>query len=157
MPKKNINGVLIFVAVIIWGVLIFKFITPYFGTNESVEASVIPSGNFEKKLLHKKDTFLLKSVDYDPFLAKNHSQQKTFVKKITGQKTKKTKRTTWPKLTYLGFVKSKGNKNKLGLLRVDNKLHRVKPKETVNGLYVYKIYNDSIGLKLGSEKKYFKK
>lgn len=158
MQKKQLNTVLIIVVIAIWGGLVYKFARPFFSSDQTTIIAQ-KNGSINKKThIHSKDTFDLAIVTHDPFLAKTYykSSKKVGTKK-TVKKKSKTKKLIWPKITYLGFVKAQINKSKLGLIRINKKLYKVRSKDHVASMSVYKVTNDSIGLQLGNEKKYFKK
>lgn len=159
MQKKHLNTALIIVVVAIWGGLIYKYVSPFFSNNESLINT--PKESFVNKETHiqSKDTFELAILTHDPFLAKTYYKTKssqTTAKNTTKKKAKK-KKLVWPKISYLGFVKAQTNKSKLGLIRINKKLYKVRSKDNVANMSVFKVTNDSIGLQLGVEKKYFKK
>lgn len=159
MQKKHLNTILIIVVVAIWGGLVYKFARPFFSSNQTIIS--VPKEAFSQKEthIHSKDTFELAILTHDPFLAKTYykSTSSKVTSKKTTKKKSKPKKLVWPKISYLGFVKAQINKNKLGLIRINKKLYKVRSKDKVATMDVLKVTNDSIGLKLGNEKKFFKK
>ena len=155
MQKRHLNIVLIIVVIAVWGGLIYKFASPFFNTNKTTSHIPKVDLSIKETQVYSKDTFQLTKVIYDPFLAKSYSRPIISTTKKSIKKKKKPKKLVWPKINYLGFVKSQTNKNKLGLIRVNNHLCKVRPGDQVKTIKVYKITNDSIGLKLGTEKKFF--
>lgn len=160
MDRKKANYLLIVALTIIWTLVGYKFLSPYFAKKESVlTAEMLPKNN--NPILKKRDTFVLSFPERDPFLKK----QIRPLKKVKPQKTKKPATNLrpkditqpWPEIRYFGFVKSKTNSNKLGLLRIAGKLHRVKENNDVEGLRVLKILPGEIVLKNGRERKTFTK
>ena len=155
MQKKNLNKILIGLLILIWGILIFKYVSPYFKSpkNQLAIEVIAPS---EKYNLFTRDTFQLKAIKRDPFLG-TYKVKKEKTKSI--QPTRKTikvkKNIVWPKISYLGYVKSNTNKSKLGLVRINNKLHKVRKSQTIDQIQVVKILKDSIAMKLNGSLEYF--
>lgn len=159
MHKKRLNIILIVSVTLIWGVLLFKFVSPYFKQTDTV----ITADVLVKKTIvvtQNKDTVNLYFPQRDPFLGisakvirkKNPTK---VVRKITTKVA--VKPITWPKIEYLGFVKSKTNAKRLGLIRIDGTLYRVNKNEIMKGLRIVLIDKVSILVMNGKEKKYFKK
>jgi len=160
MPKKRLNTILIIAVTLIWGVLLFRFISPYFKQTDTV----ITADVLAKKTIivtKKKDTVNLHFPQRDPFLGvtttvpKKKNPTTNVVRKKTTVSTLKP--VTWPKIEYLGFVKSKASTRRLGLIRINGVLHRVNKNEVVEGLKIVQIDKDSILVVNGKEKKYFNK
>ncbi|MEE9363944.1 MAG: hypothetical protein V3U92_15190 [Cellulophaga sp.] len=161
MERKKINKVLIVVVILIWGIVLYKFVSPYFKqtANNVLTAELLTKEL--KVIAKKKDTVALNLIDRDPFLGKPFYKKKRVGREKIAKKTSVIKVTPkiieWPKITYLGFVKSKKNARRLGLVRVDGKLYRVNKKEVIQGVMVLDIYNEYILLVNGKEKKKFKR
>ena len=115
------------------------------------------------QFLRKKDSLELIFPKRDPFLNTLKASRKTKTIKVaqaTKVKPKTPKKSLlWPKINYLGYVKSKKSvKSKLGLVRVDGKLQRTRKNDMVKeGVRVIAITGDSIGLTMKNQKRYFKK
>ena len=160
MQKKNINIILIIAVALIWGVLLYKFISPYFVQKDTVlTADMLVTK--PKLISKKKDTVNLSFPARDPFLEKPIAA----LKKTAPIKMAKNRRPTrtslkvveWPKITYLGFVKSKNSPLRLGLVRINGKLNRVNKNTVVEGVKILRIDKDSIHMAKGNEKRFFKK
>ncbi len=161
MQKKKINTILIVAVTLIWGVLIVRFALPYFSEVPQVVTSEVLAVR-PMELSYKKDTLVLQMLTRDPFLGKTTAPKRTTVAKSVKKRPKtasKTKHIIWPKVKYFGFVKSKERKNsRLGLVRVDGKLLRVREQQKINEtVKITKITQDSIGLSLDNTVKYFKR
>lgn len=160
MQKKKINKALIIAVALIWGVVIYKFAAPYFLTNDVVvtaDALVSPP----KIFLRKKDTFNLNIPDRDPFLGKTISKRKTTVS-VPSRPQKKSRSKTvvaknWPRIEYLGFIKSKESTSRLGLLRINGVLKRVRNGADIQGVKVKTISQDKITLQFQKDIKDFLK
>jgi len=160
MQKKKINKVLIAAVALIWGVVVYKLAGKFFTIEEPVitaEVLVKPLQNF----LRKKDTFQLKVPDRDPFLGKLTVVRK---KKTTKPIVKPSVRRgpvapikNWPRIEYLGFVKSAKSSSRLGLLRIDGVLKRVRKGAEVKGVMIKSIEEDKISILFQKEVKDFAK
>ncbi|MDY8138475.1 hypothetical protein [Aquimarina sp. 2201CG5-10] len=160
MQKKKLNKVLIAAVALIWGVVIYKFAAPYFMSEETVitaDVLVKPPETF----LRKKDTFNLIIPERDPFLGKTIRVKKAVAavtsKKQRIQRPKSTTIKDWPKIEYLGFVKSKESKSKLGLLRVNGRLKRVRNGARIGDLKIKKIKDTQVIIQFQNETKDFYK
>ncbi|MBQ4821398.1 hypothetical protein [Aquimarina sp. MMG016] len=144
MQKKKINTILIIAVALIWAVVLFKFISPYFTSADTVitaDVLVKPA----KAFMHKKDTFNLSIPKRDPFLGKSTGVKKKVVasskpRKVSRPKVSQIK--NWPRIEYLGFVKSSKSTSRLGLLRINGVLKRVRNGSQVGDVSV-KIINEN--------------
>lgn len=159
MDKKKLNTVLIVGVTCIWGILLYKFIAPFFAQSETEYMVEIPVEVPVVDII-KKDTVELNFPERDPFLGRP-VRPKVKNSKPRKSNTKRTptilKPALWPKIEYLGFVKSKKSKSPLGLLRIDGKLHRVNRNSVVAELRIIEITNDEIQIINGKEKRNFAK
>ena len=160
MKKAQLNKILIISLIVIWGVLIYKYASPYFKTHEFT-APVRVDTPADLYVLFKKDTFALELSKRDPFLDTRVFKKKTPVFKPIAKKVIKKKSlekpNVWPSIQYLGFVKSNASKSRLGLMRINNKLYKVRDGEKLKMLGVIKVEEDSIQLLFEGKKKYFKR
>ncbi len=159
MNKKKINVLLIIAVFCIWGVVSYKLIAPYFSDTDIVQIKELPAKATIAKT-RKKDAVVLNFPERDPFLGKTKSVSKP--KKIASKKVKKrpvasAKPVLWPKIEYLGFVKSSNSKGRLGLMRIDGRLHRVNAKDEVNGLQIIEISKVALVVLNGKEERSFVK
>ena len=162
MQKKKINKVLIIVVALIWGVVIYKFITPYFLNNDAVVITADALVNPSKVVIQKKDTVQLMIPERDPFLGKTIRKVKTAISKPVQSKKKQQSKTvtatTWPSIEYLGFIKSKNSTSKLGLVRINGVLKRVRSGAEIRGVIIKSIAEEKIVIQLGKDiKDFFKK
>ena len=158
MSKKKINTILIVAVASIWSVILYKFIAPYFSNTNVEFIAEVPINNSVLKI-QKKDTINLFFPERDPFLGKTSVkvQPKINTSKKAIKRQSILKPILWPKIQYLGFVKSNNSSSRLALVRIDGKLHRVKNNAKVVGLKVKKINNDVLIMKNGKEERSFKK
>lgn len=148
MNKKYLNGILITLLIVIWSSVVYK----YFGNTQSLSVPADATAAVSPVRLDYeviKDTFHLDLTDRDPFDASKKIKRRVAVAKSI-KRTKPTKDlkqkkiTTWPTLTYHGFVKGENSKTRLILLKIDNRLYRKRERETVQNITLVKAYKDSL-------------
>lgn len=160
-PKKIINIILIIVVLSLWGTVIYKYIDRlFYSETENSEVLELNDFDFDDLLLVKKDTFDLKELGRDPFLDKikikkidqdggERVKQKSISNVI--ENTEKKQNISFPSVEYYGYIKSKEKKEELILIKINQKLERVRLKSNVDGLLIEKIYKDSLTVKFGKE------
>ncbi len=159
--KKNINLILIFLVLVLWGTVAYKSVHRYFfsDTNGKIEFANANKINFYHI---NKDTFNLKIINRDPFLNKESEVVKVIPpssnirKSIIISKPKIIKITEvvkWPTLSYYGYLKSKEKTEELILVKINNQLYKLRRNTTINGLVINKVYNDSIEVTFNKIKK----
>ncbi|WP_136464887.1 hypothetical protein [Flagellimonas onchidii] len=153
MKKKTINIVLGLGLLIIWG-FVTKRALFYFGNTDEDKAVLHPIAINDPLPKFKKDTFELAVLDRDPFLDVMANRKTTIPKTLpkTSKKNiapvrRKESNVNWPKLQYFGYLKGDSQSGKLAIIKIDNKLHRVREKKSVEDVQVLKIYKDSVLLK----------
>jgi len=159
MDKKKINTVLIIALTCIWSVVLYKFINPFFVNTDIAHVIEIPNEAILTPI-KKKDTVVLNFPERDPFLGKikkaNTAKPKSRIK-IDKSIPKITAQVVWPKIEFLGYVKSNSSKNKLGLVRVDGRLYRVKRNSTISGLIIKDVTDETVIIANGKNQKIFKR
>lgn len=169
MNRRIINTILIFLMIVIWALVfnkVFKIYRPD-TANQMDDFSEI--SQIEKDLSFSKDTFNLKKIEKDPFLGtvkkvrkrkvniakdKHKPSLKTRVQTI---KKKENKKTNWPKINYFGHLKGSSSSSKLILIKIDNKLHKVREGELIDNISIRKVYRDSIKVHMNGDFKMIKK
>lgn len=159
--KKMINAVLIIVVVSLWGTVSYKYINRFFGENE-VFYDTPENYNFDTLSVISKDTFKLQPLTKDPFLNKIVTQPKIQSSSIPKQSIIKKEPVLktpiqFPAVQYYGYIKSKDKKEELILVRINNRLERVRLNDNIDGLIINKIYKDSIVVNFNKETRSFKK
>lgn len=161
IKKKNINIILIFLVLFLWGTVAYKSLHQFFFSDNNVESP----NTFNNKITFSqinKDTFNLEILNRDPFLNKELEQVKvitvnsTIKKSIAINKPKNIKvieLLKWPTLSYYGYLKSKEKTEELILVKIDNQLYKLRKNNTINGLVINKVYNDSIEVTFNKIKK----
>ncbi|SNZ01702.1 hypothetical protein [Flagellimonas pacifica] len=153
MKKKGVNIILWAGMLVIWGFVTKKTLF-FFGKDDEKVVAISPITFNDPLPELKKDTFELHVLERDPFLdvvTKRKSprpllQPKT-PKRVSNPIPKRSSNATWPKLQYFGYLKGHSQTGKLAVLKIDNKLHRVREKRAIEEIQVLKIYKDSVLLK----------
>ena len=163
MKRKGLNIILIAGMLVIWGFVAKKALF-YFGKDKREIVTAIPAHHDNPIAECKKDTFELYSLGRDPFLD-IMTKKKSPVSRQPATKNKKKSRarpkvkptSKWPKLQYFGYLKGDAQATKLAMIKIDNKLHKLRERKSIEDIQVLKIYKDSILLKRdGSTKMVFK-
>jgi hypothetical protein len=160
MNKKHINIVLIVVVVGLWGTVLYKYVNRFFVTEDLPYTSQNLSMPIIAKI--KKDSFTIQPLERDPFLGKllvkkqNDFRPNVVIKQPIVKKAPEIKITKpFPRVQYYGYIKSQDKSEKLILLKVNNKLERLRLKANIDGLIIEKIYKDSIEVLFNKEKRVF--
>lgn len=159
--KKAINIGLIIIVLSLWGTVSYKYINRFFGSDEL--AYNLPNDyNYGTVSIIKKDTFLLEPLAKDPFLNKVFSKPKQPTQRISTSPKIKTEPKPkevilFPSVQYFGYIKSKDKKEELILVKINNRLERVRLNSTIDGLVIKKIYKDSVTVFFNNETRSFKK
>ncbi len=142
----------------LWGYIIFKICSTYFSTQESPVQVLTTPGTESRAPL--SDTFTLVNNYTDPFLgviADNNAPKK----QNTVVKTEKKKQTPpaapWPSVAYGGMIRNQENNNQLALLTVNGQTDLVSPGKQYLEITVVRIFQDSVELGYGKERKYVRK
>lgn len=152
--------------IMIWSVVLYKVVNVFGADTETVELSINAPVREESLLAFAKDTFDLKDVERDPFLGKISSRKiikkgpvnpKEVISKKTSKQNAKKSLKLWPKLEYYGFIKSTNKASKLILIKIDNKLHKIRQGESIEEIKIKKVYRDSILIQKAKEVKVIKK
>ena len=145
----------------IWGVIGWKV---YAAFGKNVKNSVSTNSPVEKnKPEPLADTVSLIANYRDPFLDKTieNSPQKIHGNKISKVEIIKPVPvvliSTWPKITYHGLIKRSGDKRTVGFLSLDGKSYFVQGGGAVESVKVGRMWNDSVEVFWGKEKKMVKK
>lgn len=161
MNKKYLNIALLVLLIVIWGGVLYK----HFGKSNVVvnpQENNINTVAYTPKATFSKDTFTLQLINNNPFktaISVNKKYSKTIVTHKAKPKVKPKTNTKleWPKIKYHGFVKSNNQNTPLILLNVDNVLYRKRVTESVKGITLVKVYNDSLKVSYQNNIKNIKK
>ncbi|MDK2772179.1 MAG: hypothetical protein KYX68_08155 [Flavobacterium sp.] len=158
MKKKQINIALIIIVLALWGTVFYKYVNRFFSNDNEI---VYNQTEFSLPITKiEKDTFELKLLERDPFLAKTmlKRESNSIVKKALNKPVfKKTPvpiiNKPFPIVQYFGYIKSQDKNQKLILLKVNDRLKRVRLKDNIDGLVVEQIYKDSVVLRYNNSAK----
>lgn len=159
--KKTINIILIIVVLSLWGTVGYKYINRFFGNNE-LAYNISNDYNYDAISIIKKDTFTLQPLTKDPFLNKVFLKpikqtQNSHSVPITKKEPEIKTITPFPSVQYFGYIKSKDRKEELILVKINNRLERVRLNSEIDGLVIKKIYKDSVSVFYNNEIRSFKK
>jgi hypothetical protein len=161
MTKKRINIALLLLVVGLWGTVGYKTINQYFFSKEFTFKDIKTTNTYNITKI-EKDTFHLENIPRDPFLNKssqilnqNPVVKKTYLPpKVLNKPVFVPKLiVNWPLVAYYGYIKSKDKTEELILVKIDNKLQKLRKNSEVNGLIIKKVFNDSIEVFFNNEKK----
>lgn len=168
--KKKINIVLIIVVLGLWGAVVYKAVSQYFFSEKLAAKTTNYSADLDLRQINK-DTFRLEKVIRDPFLNKQSQNQIIVVSEIKRKYSKpvyekpktvipviKPKQyVNWPSISYYGYVRSKEKNEEFFLVKINQKVHKFRINEEVEGVTLKKVYKDSIEFDFNKEKKIIKK
>ena len=156
MKKKHLNILLLVFVIVIYAAIFFKL----FGKKQVHSDNTINDFSYLRTVSNyniKQDTFDISNLLQDPFRIHNKiKKSRTSTPKVKVSKTVTTPNSTpivWPNITYYGFVKNNSKVTKLALLKIGTTLYRKREAESINGLHLVSVFNDSIVLKMQNEMK----
>lgn len=157
--KKAINIILIIVVLSLWGTVGYKYINRFF-SNDEIAYNLSNDYNYNEISIIKKDTFILQPLTKDPFLNKVFSKPKIQTQispsiPKTNINPKPKEIIPFPSVQYFGYIKSKDKKEELILVKINNRLERVRLNSNIDGVVVKKIYKDSIIVNFNNEVRSF--
>ncbi|MBI5541224.1 MAG: hypothetical protein HY951_14255 [Bacteroidia bacterium] len=159
MKNKSVRYILIFLVVLIWGTIAYKFLT-YVNTDEDeILTQNTPKQKNEQNTI--TDTFQLVASYRDPFLGKsvvtnvqNTNQSSQRIIKTEKQKEIpkiEKKAISWPKLIYLGIIVNQKSKNQTSILKINGKDFIIHQGNIVSEVEIIKLYNDSVTVKYSED------
>ncbi len=158
MNNKKSVYVLLPLVIIVWGVVIYKFLNIKGGSDDDSIGNIAA---ITKKLPKKinKDYGLL--LDYaDPFLSSLDVYKSSYYNNVKGKnKSKKSgvnkKRGHQPdvKVSFLGILINESKNKKVGLLEIDAQRYLLSDGDIKNNVEVIKLGTDSVICKIGENKK----
>jgi len=172
MDKKGRTRILIVIVAALWGYNIYRTIGNYQAENESEEILRNTPLSFQP-MLFNKDTFALDLPLEDPFLRKNntwrnrvseptvaaHTPDPVRQNRAGGQTSNVnlSQHVKWPGISYHGIVRNVDQEQGLCLLKIDNRLHKVRVGETRMEVKVITSWRDSVQVCFNNELKVIKK
>lgn len=162
MKNKRLTYILLVVVAFIWYKAFIR-ISGNIGADELVKQT--ESFNVDNIVLSKKDTFIL-NIDYkNPFRNKlkatnfensdlNEPSRGEPIRRVVSQPVITKYR--WPNFIYQGLVKNKSNRQALAIVKEDGMVYNLREGEEIyNGIYLSKIWRDSVLMKSGKNVKLF--
>lgn len=128
MKNKKSIYVLIPVVLLIWGLVISKFIS---FSNPEVSTTVKEDFSLEPLTIKEKDSLVI-TVNYrDPFLGKMYVpvKAKTNTNNVKG-KINRIEPIVWPNVIYKGMVSDTKSKQKVFMLIINGQFYLMKEKDT---------------------------
>jgi hypothetical protein len=159
MKNKKLLYLLIPLTVLIWGNIIYKIVATVNSGNEAQIQSIHQIEN--SAIENMNDTFLINPNYRDPFLGKMIKKETDVTTTSIATPLKTVKNTpvisTWPAIVYLGIIKNQKSNKQLTLVQINGQSYSMKIGESVSEIELCKVCKDSIELKFGKEKKFFRK
>lgn len=162
MSKKKINIALILMVLGLWGTVAYRAASQYFFSDGMALSGIQDQAgvNFSKI---EKDTFALEAIGRDPFLNKSVAPvekpidfKPSVPRKIKPSATKTIQPkevVAWPEIQYYGYIKSRERKEELILVKIENRLYKLRKNDQVDGMFIRKVYNDSVEVYFNKEKR----
>lgn len=166
MKNKKLLYILLPLALIVWGVIIYKI-------TESLKAPAENKLKASTLNIHKRndvqvpDTFQLLLNYTDPFLSSLAIQKKEIfsvspskhpVSYIPMHKAAPTKASViqveWPQVLYTGLIENRIKKARVAMLRIGEAEHLISEGQTYEGVTLMKIYGDSLKIMYKKEEKF---
>lgn len=152
---KQKNGFLLLGVLVIWVFVIKRMFTVLGEDTKSASTTRHIMKSMGSIPEFRKDTFELTDLERDPFLeyriirksTKPDENSKLKEKSPQPVKRNETSKITWPKLQYFGFLKGDTKSEKLALIKIDNKLYRIRESGFIDDIRVVEAYKDSVLLK----------
>ncbi len=146
MKGKKINIILITAVILIWSVIIMRFVN--FGKPpEPNENPAFNNKTYDTD--HIEDTVIL-LLDYpDPFIKQVSVQQKAIpakktIQKKAGPKKENINAVQWPKIIYGGMISQPEDDNGVGIFVVDNKKFICCRSDSAGLVMVQRITSDTL-------------
>jgi hypothetical protein len=156
--KKSILILLLATVGCLWGYIVWRIYGSYTGEETQI---VVKDSKYETKTeILSSDTFSIVADYRDPFLGKEKTEirgQKTEIRKPVPKAPKPVVTANWPAIVYGGMIRNQKSNQQLALLTMGGESNMLKTGDSYQEITVVKIYKDSIELKLGREKRVFRK
>ncbi|MFH0894964.1 MAG: hypothetical protein V2A54_11075 [Bacteroidota bacterium] len=161
MKGKKSQYILLPLALILWGLIIYKVILYLNDPGDSPEP--IAENNAPRNKSNLKDTFKLLGNYRDPFLGgtyvpvRNDNQNtNTSLKKGNKAPVTKTEPVTtakWPEVVYGGMIENKNYKKAVVILRINGKERLMSKGDNYDGVSLLRISRDSVHVSFNNQKK----
>lgn len=174
MKNKRLLYVLIPLAGIVWGIIIYRLMQTLEAPKEASYKNNI--ANIAKENTQSvPDTFKLLLKYQDPFLAERkrtielrQTEVTTFLinspiarnpaQTIASPMSKPLVTTTeWPKIEFNGLIENKAKKERIAMLHIGGITHLVYEGQTADQVKLIKLHSDSIQVEYGKQKKFYRR
>jgi hypothetical protein len=129
MKNKKSIYILLPLVLIIWGLIIYRFLS--FSTADITEDTASSNYSLKPIVLKPRDSFIIKVNYRDPFLGRMYSPPT----KLTANLRKSRKKTTiaeplqWPSVIYKGIVSDTKNKKKVFMVIINGTTYLMSEKD----------------------------
>ena len=148
MKNKGNIKILLPAVVLIWALLIYKFVAAL--NPEEQAETFIANTDYKVPEVKKRDTFSLQYLYHDPFLDKAYRKEK---KAGVGSKSIATE--PWPSIQFIGSVADNGGKDAVYILTVNGSQHLLKRGESAGDIKVISGENSQVKLRFNGQSKVF--
>lgn len=162
MKNKKLLYILIPLTIFIWGMIIYRIVA---SSNSGNDNQVLNAQHIENNTVDTlNETFSIDPSYRDPFLGKRlkqNSESNNPTANSVATSVKPVKNipviSSWPTVVYLGIIKNQKSNKQFTLVQINGQSYSMKIGETEAGIQLVKVYKDSIEMKFGKEKRFFKK
>lgn len=171
MKNRKLTFVLLPLAVIIWGGIVYRFLQAQDYPVESKSISPISTKTHKSDIL--PDTFVLLADYRDPFERKVPAKIENPSGMIEGFSSYKanisskvndskpvvsvTEPVRWPDISYFGLIENRAKKTRVAICRLGGVDYFVEEGQTVTAIKVVKVWQDSILVNYQKENRIFKR
>lgn len=140
MKNKGNIKILLPAVVLIWALLIYKFVSAL--NPDEIPETFFTQTTYEVPEIKERDTFSLLFTDYDPFLDKAHTKRQN----SKSQTIKFQKSIEWPDIKYLGRIADNSGKSGVYIISVNGSQHLLKSGESGSEIKVLSGSESSVKL-----------
>ncbi|MCW3787904.1 hypothetical protein [Plebeiibacterium sediminum] len=154
MKNQKITYILLPLALVIWGIIIWKIFFANQGTINYKQIDTSVKIDKEKRI--EKQIRKQLKLDYaDPFLKdiKHFNEKEEIINEVKTENIAKVVR--WPSIRFKGMVASHNRNSSLGILYIGNKNYLVRKGQNIENIVVQEIARDSIELQCENDVRHF--
>lgn len=159
MNNKVTRIFLLAAALVVWGIIVYRLIVSF---SDKSDGTIISNNHPTTSTKQMPDTFSLLLNYADPFLASttlSHQKiqsTKPIVRSASIPKQEKAT-TPIPLVKYYGLITNKKTQKLVAIINISGKQYLAKQGEVINNITILKMYNDSILINYGQNKKWIHK
>ena len=159
MKNKKLIKILVPLAVIIWGLIIYRVIS--FVNNGGPTNNIVSQQSYKFENTPIIDTFKLVANYRDPFnvqpvnrkITKTPSQNKSTIKASNKIKASNIK---WPSIVYKGRVQDNTSSKNLSIMVINNHNYMMFESDEKEDVILKKIYKDSVLVEYSNQQKFIR-